>query len=757
MPALISRLSGAALLFAPLLGFAQISVDGVLNEPEWALAQVFDNFYTTEPLSGTPAKYQTEARVYTNDEGIFVGFTNYQPASVPRIQRRFGRDAFIQADRNIVTIDFDGSGLSGYDFTVGITNSQQDGILSNEKDYSPDWDGTWYSQTSQNEDYWYTEIHIPWTVAPMTLAPEKFKEMRFYFGRFLWDESLRFASPNASGARPTFLSDFQPVQIEQKASSTLDWFPYLSGAIDMDDNDDDPDDAKAGLDVVWRPNSSTQFTGTINPDFGQVESDDIVVNFSAFETLFEERRPFFTENQALFDSRVPGGDRLIHTRRIGAQTDLGDASFTDILGGGKLTHYGKSLDYGVFAVLEDDEENSDGREYFTTRIQSRLDNLVLGHSLTYVDRPTLNREAMVNSIDADWQPLEGARARGQLFFSDIDQDATRANDFTDVDETDNGGWTELSYSPSDEQEWTAYILWYGEDFDMNDMGFLKRNDWFRTSAQYRQDTNVYPDSSSLLNSYWRIKPQREANNDNDQHYAGADFQYYWQFKSTEVFTVQAHLEDVHRRDDRITRGNGVAKLEPQNSFFAQYLSPRADNFNYAFTYVVENKGTDKYAHELDIEPTYYITEKVTLSGEFSYTWFDEWLLWDFNTSQLATFESDLYEVNLKADWYPDTRQEVRVKFQWAGVKSDARQGYDLAGNGDLINSSTPVNDFSVSDTALQIRYRFRIAPLSDFYLTYTRGGFWGEDQNRESPYELWDNAWNNVTSEQILAKIRYRF
>jgi hypothetical protein len=742
---------------APVFAVAQITVDGVLDEPEWNRAQVFDRFYTTEPLTGEPAQYRTEARVYTDEEGIFVGFINYQPPGVTRIQRRFARDAFIQADRNILSIDFDGNGLSGYDFTVGISNSQQDGIISNEKEYSGDWDGTWYSQTSQDEDYWYTEIHVPWTVAPMTRAPGDLKEMRFYFGRFVWDESLRFASPNASGARPTFLSDWQAVEIEQQQTSTLDWFPYLSGAYDMDDNDDDPDDAKIGLDVVWRPNSGTQFTGTINPDFGQVESDDIVVNFSAFETFFEERRPFFTENQALFDSRVPGGDRLIHTRRIGAAPDLGDASFTDILAGGKLTHYGQSLDYGAFAVSEDDEGASDGRDYFTSRVQARIDTLVLGHSLTWADRPSLDREAMVNSIDADWQPLPGGRVRGQLFFSDIDQDANAANGFEDIDEVDNGGWSELSYSPNDEHEVTAYILWYGEDFDMNDMGFLKRNDWFRTSIQYRRDHNVYPTDSSLLNTYWRIKPVREANQDGDQLYAGIDLAHYWGFRSTESFQLQAHLESAHRRDDRITRGNGIARLEPQNSFFAGYVSPRGKDFNYELNYVVENKGTDKYAHEIDFEPSYFVTDKITLGGEFSYTWFDEWLLWDFRSEQLATYETDLYEVNFKIDWYPDTHQEVRVKFQWAGVKSDARQGYELAGNGHLINSNRPVDDFSVSDIALQIRYRYLIAPLSDFYLTYTRGGFWDEDDNREGAFDMLDNAWNNVTTEQILAKIRYRF
>ena len=733
---------------------AEITIDGVLDEPEWNQAQVFDRFVSTEPLTGAPSPYHTEARLYTDASGLYVGFTNYQPADVKRIQRHFARDAFIRADRNIVSIDFDGNGLSGYDFTVGISNSRQDGLVNNEKVYKPDWDGTWYSQTSQDSDYWYSEIFIPWTVAPMALAPDSRKKMRFYFGRFIYDKSLRVAYPNASFARPTFLSDWQDVTVRQWNTSTLNWFPYITGTSNRQADDDE---LKAGLDVVWRPNSGTQFTGTLNPDFGQVESDDLVVNFSAFETFFSERRPFFTENQALFDSEVPGGERLIHTRRIGAAPDVGDNFVTDIIAGGKLSHYGQNLDYGVFAVAEDDEGDSDGRSYIATRMQTRLDALVLGHSLTYVDRPSLDRQAMVNSFDADWQGLDGARARGQLFISDIEQDANLVNGNRDIDDKDNGGWTELSYAPDDINSVTAYILWYGEDFEMNDMGFLKRNDWFRTSIEYRRDTNLYPQESTLLNTYWRIKPEREANQDGDQLRAGVTMQYAWNFRSTEFFSTDLHLESAHRRDDRITRGNGIARLEPQHNFYIGYANPRSDNFNYEVAYETGNQGTDKYSHEIEFKPVYYLTDTFNISGDLSYIWYDEWLLWDFRSEQLATYQSDVVETSINLNWYPDSKQEVRIKFQWVAVQSDAIEGFALASNGSLVSSGRPVEDFSVSDTALQIRYRYQLAPLSDIYLVYTRGGFFSDNEDSLGLGDLWSNAWDDKTAEVILAKIRYRF
>jgi hypothetical protein len=732
---------------------ADMVVDGILDEPEWQTAQSFSNFVTTEPLTSEPAKYQTEALVYTNAEGIYVGFRNTQPASAKRVQRRFARDAYILADRNFVGIDFDGSGLSGYDFTVGAANTRQDGIYNKEKNYSGDWDGNWTSQTSQDEDYWYVEMYIPWTVAPMTNPEGAQKQMKFYFGRYVFDESLRFAWPNASAERPTFLSDWAPVMVDHVSTSTLDWYPYVSAGQDLEENDGE---VRAGLDVVWRPNTATQFTGTINPDFGQVESDDLVLNFSAFETFFTERRPFFTENQALFRSEVPNGDRLVHTRRIGAASDAGDEPVTDIDLGAKLSHFGERLDLGFFAVTEDDTGVSDGRDYLSTRIQARVGDAVVGHSLTYADRPTLARQALLNSLDLDWQSGGEHRVRGQLFYSDIEQDANEFNDNEDLAQSDAGGWGQWSYSPSDDWRTELTGYYYGDEFEMNDLGFLKRNDWIRVSGEVRHDVNSYPEASRQRSAWYSAKLAYEENNAGDRLMSGLDLQGQWVLRSTREFSLQMHVE-TDAYDDLITRGNGILKRDAQQSFSISYLNPRGNDFTFQLQYIAETKGTDKFAHEFLVSPQFYLADTVTIGGRFSYTWFEEWLLWDFDSEQLATYESELLDLDLRLDWFPTSRQEVRVKLQWVAVESDALQGYGLDAGGRLDPSERPVADFKLSDVALQVRYRYEIAPLSEVFLVYNRGGFWDEDDAGGSSRGLWENAWNNVTAQRITAKIRYRF
>jgi len=742
-----------SLIILPLGAAAAISVDGVLDEPEWRQARSFDSFVTTEPLTVEPAKYHTEALLYTDEDGIFIAFRNHQPAGVKRVQRRFARDTDILADRVFVGIDFDGNGKSGYDFTVGAANTILDGVFNNEKNFSRDWDGTWYSQTSQDDEYWYVEIHIPWTVAPMTRTDEAEKKMNFFFGRIVYDESLRFAYPDATFARPTFLSDWKPISVRQPNTSSLEWFPYVSAGQEIED---DKSEMKVGLDVVWRPNSGTQITGTINPDFGQVESDDLVINFSAFETFFAEKRPFFTENQALFSSQSPLGDRLLHTRRIGAAPDVGNDPVSDIDVGAKLSSYGNVVDYGLFAVMEDDTGDSDGRNYLSTRLQSRAGGLVFGHSLTYADRPTLDRDAMVNALDMDWQNDSGVRIRGQAFYSDLQQDANRHNGQLDLDQQDFGGWTEWNYSPNDEWRYKLFGYYYGDEFEMNDVGFLKRNDWMRVAAEVRRDINAYPQESAQRSGWYQGAVSYEENNDGDRLLSDIELQRYWVFRSTRELNIAATLENSSY-DDLITRGNGMLKMDAQQSFLFKYLSPRGNRLTFDASYVAGTRGTDKFAHEVRFSPQYYITDKVTLSGSVAYTWFEEWLLWDFRSEQLATYESDQYGLDVKLDWYPDSRQEVRVKFQWVGVQSDALQGYGLDANGRLDPSDVPVEDFSLSDTALQIRYRYELAPLSEIYLVYTRGGFWASEDTGDNIGQLWQNAWDDVTAERVLAKIRYRF
>ena len=733
------------------VSFGAITVDGLLNEPEWADARVYSDFVTVEPLTSEPAKYVTEVRLITNEEGIFVGFTNYQPASVKRINRRFARDADIKADRVMVGIDFDGTAESAYDFTVGSANSRQDGVMGGGT-HSTDWDGTWYSQTSSDKDYWYSEIHIPWTVAPMSDAGGGTKNMAFWFSRVVYNESLRFAFPNAFYTRSTFMEDWHPIEVKQVKASTLDWFPYASYNHNLRGSDD-TDDANVGLDFIWRPNSNTQLTGALNPDFGQVESDDLVVNFSAFETFVSEKRAFFTENQGLFNSAQPNEDVVLYTRRIGAGVDKG---LLDVDVAAKLTHYGKTVDMGLFAVKEDTSGESAGGEFISSRIQRKSNNLAVGHRLTHVTRNFLEREATVQGVDVRWDSSDKVRVAAQILHSDIHQKANDNNDYQSVDQQDYAGWVNWSYTPSDEWSHALYYSHYGDEFEMNDMGYMRRNGYDEFYGYHRYDQRKYDQESSLLSGSTEFAYSYLENTAGKRLSLWSELKFNWVFKSTRQLALDFESTSSGW-DDRITRGNESYFRPAKYKAGLRYESPRGNDFVFSAKVYAGTEDTGELYYGAFIRPELYLTETLTLGGRVGFKKYREWLLWDSEVSQLAGYETDRYSGDIRLDWYPSNRQEVRLKFQWIGLDAEVINSYQLDNSGDLQTSGTESSSFSISDTAFQIRYRYQLAPLSDIFLVYSRGGFFGSDSGDKGPGTLFNEGWSGVQVESLIAKIRYRF
>ena len=737
--------------------YGAISIDGVLDEPEWEQAQLYSDFVTVEPLTGEPAKYSTQVRLLTNAEGIFIGFTNYQPATTRSVNRQFPRDAEIQADRNVVSIDFDGTAQAGYDFTVGSANSQQDGIVT-PGDYSADWDGIWYSQTSVEGDYWYSEIHIPWTVAPMTNSADGRKNIGLWFSRVVFDESLRFAFPNAYYSRTTFMEDWQPLEVDQVTSSTMDWFPYISYASDLYDGSaaNSNNDFNGGLDFVWRPNSNTQLTGAINPDFGQLESDDLVVKFSAVETFVTEKRPFFTENQSLFSANIPNGDQALYTRRIGAGPSGYGTSIVDIDLATKLTYFGKSTDLGLFVVSEDSANGGLGGDFLSSRVQHKTSDLTLGHRLTYVERSALDREATVQVADMIWRKSENMEMRGQILHSDISQLANPINAQTRVDSQDFASWVNWSYAPNDSWYHILYLSHYGDDFDMNDMGYMQRNDFREFFGSTSYDRTDFPDSSSFLSSSTVLEYGSTETTDGDRLSLWTELDHSWTFRSTRQLALEAGGAAASW-DDQITRGNGMLANSSRYWLETRYSSPRGDDFTYSVRVNLEYSQTEKLALNINFRPQLYLSETVTLGGRFSYKKLQEWLIWDFATGQLSAYDADHFNLDMRFDWYPSAKQEVRLKFQWVGIDAAQINSYQLSNTGRLLPSYNQASDFSLSDTALQLRYRYQLAPLSDIFLVYSRGAYFDTEEADQGPRDLLQMGWDGLQVESVIAKIRYRF
>jgi hypothetical protein len=345
--------------------------DGKLDEPAWADAPVFAGFVQRYPTTGAPPTERTEVRILYDSERLYVGVTSRdsQPAL---IDRRLGRrDSFPTSDTVQLIIDSTHDHRTAYAFSLSAGGVHSDGLFFDDRNFTADWDGVWDGATGSVENGWVAEFSIP-------LSQLRFPEAAVQTWGFsvrrqvarLNEESETVDNPRASNANVSRLGHLTGLE-GIKPQRAVELVPYLAtrGTLRPQFSDDerplprlmDPT-LDVGLDLKAALTSDLALNATFNPDFGQVEADQLILNLSTFEAFFPEKRSFFTQGLELFQP-VGGGagnspQALFYSRRIGLETPiLGAAKVT-----GTLT---KGLELGVLDALvtgpwkEQDEERPD--------------------------------------------------------------------------------------------------------------------------------------------------------------------------------------------------------------------------------------------------------------------------------------------------------------------------------------------------------------------------------------------------------------
>ncbi|MGH8167817.1 MAG: DUF5916 domain-containing protein, partial [Woeseiaceae bacterium] len=333
-------------------GTAAIDVDGRLAESVWSELAVASDFRVLEPDTLAVPPYRTAVRFFYTENGLYLGFDLEQPPETI-VRRYVPRDNLeIKRDNISFTLDTSGNGRYGYWMNVSLGDSQRDGTILPERQYSTEWDGAWHGASAETARGWSAEIFIPWSQVAMP-KESGLRRMAFYTQREVAHRNEIWGFPALPESQSRFMSAFQPLALEG-IDPRQQWsvFPYVSSSLDRVDDDVG---YKAGLDLFWRPTSNFQLTATANPDFGSVESDDVVLNLTASETFFPEKRLFFQEGQEIFQAtprtEIEGDQRfsVVNTRRIGGRPDDPDLppgvslpprealAVADLLGATKVT------------------------------------------------------------------------------------------------------------------------------------------------------------------------------------------------------------------------------------------------------------------------------------------------------------------------------------------------------------------------------------------------------------------------------------
>ena len=655
--------------------------------------------------------------------------------------------------------------------------------------------------------------------------------MGIYANRKVAHLDERWGWPALPRTVARFMSALQPMSLAGVVpKEQLEAYPYISGAVDAADSGET---YNAGVDVFWRPSSNFQVTAAALPDFGAVETDDVVINLTARETYFPEKRLFFLEGSEIFATSGrsatprPGGgsssgmsadnagsrrtmtsfqrtpSSVLNTRRIGGAPviefpdDMDVAPHrlsqpTDLLGAAKITGQSAGVRYGVLTAFEDQpvlkasvtdayglaqdvHVRGDGRNFGVVRVL--YENVgdarqALGYIGTHVDHPL--RGATVHGVDAQYLSSDGKiRAELQTLASTTRctpsaEGMTRTRGCGDDiggRTRGYGGWADFYYTQRRGLQHAVRLDFVDENLDVNDVGFLERNDNF---GGFYSLAMIRPNIFGLRRLSTVFSSANWSNAEGQSTRIGTFFLNTLTFQSrNELRTALRYFP--RRWEDLESRGNGAFRIDPRANVEIAFGtdSSRAVAWSAQAVALSEDLGGMSYTAALGV--TWKPLDRFSLDFDLQYRERDGWLRYTWKDADFATFGASDVQPRLAVDYFLSARQQLRLTMQWAGIRAEEQELFEIVEGEDYLQPRSRAagegnDDFTISQLTMQLRYRWQIAPLSDLFVVYNRGSNLANAYDLDDPLarprdgfgELYTDAFTDPLVDTLVIKLRYR-
>lgn len=514
-------------------------IDGILNDECWTKGSWTGNFTQWIPDEGAKPTYPTVLNIQYDDKNIYAAIRAYD-GEPKKILRQAGVRDELTGD--MVGINFDSyrDYRTGFEFTITAWGQKVDLILFNPNNWDFNWNPVWKCKVGLEDSAWVAEYEIPLSQLRYSNKDEQVWGMHVWRWISRLQEESDWEKQSLTG--PGMLYNFGEIRGIKglKKSRRLEIMPYTLG--DFKTMKKEPGNPFADKGRVWGGNAgldakigiSSNFTVdlTVNPDFGQVESDPSVMNLTAFETFYEEKRPFFLEGLTIFDYKFDNTS-LFYSRRIGhapsrpvspnedlfvkshdKTTILSAIKFSGTTSKGLSVGLIQSITANEFARLSDNEGNKSSvkveplTSYTVARIQKgyKAGNTIIGGIFTSTNRviedknlETLSGNAYTGGLDIlhHWKDKEyfingrligsyidgGKKAIALLQESSAHYFQRPGAYYTRYDTTADhmngwGGMLKIGKGSKGHWRYSTGATWSSPGLELNDLGYMNTADEF---------------------------------------------------------------------------------------------------------------------------------------------------------------------------------------------------------------------------------------------------------------------------------------
>jgi len=773
-----------------------IRIDGKLDEQSWQNASPAGDFIIYNPRNGVPSYYRTDVRLLYDDDALYIGAIMYDNSPDSIFTELGQRDeGDINADHFWVEISPFNDGLNGEMFKVSASNVQIDNKLSTGDDWGHDdtWDAVWESRTSVNGEGWIAEIKIPYSALRFPRSAAQLWGINFWreVRRVRETSSWNFVTKEF-GATIAHMGELSGIR-DVKPPLRLSLVPYVSGYLEH--VTDEPGVGTAyngGLDLKVGLTESFTLDATLIPDFGQVQSDDHVLNLSPYEVKYNEKRPFFMEGTELFNK----GD-IFYSRRIGGTPHLvrsvhsmiGDNEVitnnpaeVSLINATKISgRTGGGLGIGLFNAVTNTtwaqvENTVTGeRRQIMTEPLTNYNMLVLDQTLkndSYVSLMNTSViraaekdenfytanvtgfEAMIKTADRLWSASAGA-SLSQKYYNSAQTGLGHSLGF-------NAGRTGGKFRT----DYNFSLL--SDTYDPNDMGYLRRNNGISHSLDISYNTyepfgNIMSTRTSLDLSYGQLFRPRAFTTAGIQLDAMLILMNYWSLSLDLEFTPWGEDDYFEPRTPDMSmfyhRPPAVevgfrGDTDKSKRFYiegnAEYMKAWSDYGQHGYMWSVqpEFKVNRRFSFDYSIG-----VEKIFNDIGFVMAHPTEGIT--FGERDLTTITNTVSGAFI---FSANSYLTLRGRHYWSRADYDGNY-LTLQSDGSLLDRiySTPVNNSDVNTNFLNIDmvYTWRFAPGSELSLVW-KNAIWSEGEVIISDgFENFGDLLSNPQTNSISLKILY--